>query len=510
MEALSWQTIPVSSTTVVVSWLQGTARCLIPVTAVWLVILLEVQKLLEVEFAASSRSQVIVTGGSVIGSNRAGGGGGGVAARQNASVVIAVSSVVANNTAVNSGGIDVGGFVQLLVTGRSVIEGNDPSTGMNGGLTAGSNSTVNITHGVRFRNNKPGGVQFQSQLASVGSSIDHFLNWREILLYIVPDAKVHLDDSIVGDDGPLTLCSSTVYMMPFGSCPPGMFRDFMFCKCCQASTYSFEGNITMQDCRSCPSFATCPGADQVVPDAGYWHSSPKSVQIHQCPLQVSACGAGGECNLGYEGKLCAKCSTNYGMTLPFRCRQCMPPGRQLGLYLLLSCLTVVFITLIVYFTWRDSRQGGTHLRQSDFYQSLHVVSAVHGYSQHHFGTLARHAGEAIRIMLNHIRGCLWAGVVAGLLACTLRACGLASAGHTKAAGELHSTSGIGMWRLITVPCGHERCSFLQKGATTVYAARAHGSCGARFQTCQCFYHCCLLCISHHGQGCAQLLCLRAH
>lgn len=41
-------------------------------------------------------------------------------------------------------------------------------------------------------------------------------------------------------------------------------------------------------CDACPANAECLGGAVVVPVAGYWHSSPNSTRMHECP-QPAAC-----------------------------------------------------------------------------------------------------------------------------------------------------------------------------------------------------------------------------
>ena len=194
-------------------------------------------------------------------------------------------------------------------------------------------------------------------------------------------AELHMDASIQGDGAALTPCSILVYSLA-KVCSPGMYTDASSCQCCNASTYNLDVNITRGMCRPCPAFATCPGADQVLPLAGYWHSTPRSVLMHQCPL-AAACRDKGLCSPGFEGNLCASCASGYGTTLPFRCGQCMAPGRQLGLYALLSFVTAAFITITVYLTWQDSCLGHNHLRASDlvkvlvqFFQYLFILGSI--------------------------------------------------------------------------------------------------------------------------------------
>jgi hypothetical protein len=49
-----------------------------------------------------------------------------------------------------------------------------------------------------------------------------------------------------------------------------------------------------------------------------------------------------------------------------KCRKCLPHKLQLGLYILVSCVTVVFVAVTVRLTWQDNKQGGdAALKPSD-------------------------------------------------------------------------------------------------------------------------------------------------
>jgi hypothetical protein len=68
-------------------------------------------------------------------------------------------------------------------------------------------------------------------------------------------AHLELDGSIWGDDGPLSMCRSTIDKS-LEYCSAGMYRPLdsimASCQCCQAATYSFDANISAHQCLSCP------------------------------------------------------------------------------------------------------------------------------------------------------------------------------------------------------------------------------------------------------------------
>lgn len=309
------------------------------------------------------------------------GTGGGICAQGNATVTLAGGSTVARNSGVRGGGgLSVAAFASLSVTGSSSIEGNMCVPGFGGGLFVTDDGRADITDGSAFVEN--GLVPMYSQNFSALGLADTVTAQLGTDAAVAVRAKLSMDTSVRGDHGPLTVCSSTVFHMS-DKCSAGMFRHMMACQCCQPDTFSFSANISAQQCMACPAFAKCPGGDVVSTVAGYWHSSPRSIQMHACPLNA-ACGDGGVCQPGYRGNLCAACVTpGYGMTLPFRCGRCMSPGKELGLYILLSCLTVLLLTVTVLATCHDNIQGGRAVRPSDlikvlvqFLQYLVILSSI--------------------------------------------------------------------------------------------------------------------------------------
>jgi hypothetical protein len=325
---------------------------------------------------------LVVDGGSSVLHNAARNGtGGGICAQDNATVTVAGGSTVAKNTGVRGGGgLSVAAYASLSVTGNSIIQGNMCASGFGGGLFVTNDGTADITDGSAFVAN--GLVPMYAQNFSALGLTDTLTGQLGTDAAVAVRARLNMDASVRGDNGPLTVCSSTIFRM-LDECSAGMFMHLMACQCCQPDTFSFSSNISAQQCLVCPAFAKCPGGDVVRPVAGYWHSSPRSIQMHACPLSA-ACGDGGVCQQGYRGSLCASCVTpGYGMTLPFRCGRCMSPGRELGVYTLLSCMTVLLLTVTVLATCHDNLQCSRTVRPSDlikvlvqFLQYLVILSSI--------------------------------------------------------------------------------------------------------------------------------------
>jgi len=62
--------------------------------------------------------------------------------------------------------------------------------------------------------------------------------------------------------------------------------DFILCQPCDTQSYNFEPNGN-GSCVTCPDHSTCAGSF-IVPEEGYWHSSPCSSRIQEC-LYEEAC-----------------------------------------------------------------------------------------------------------------------------------------------------------------------------------------------------------------------------
>lgn len=52
------------------------------------------------------------------------------------------------------------------------------------------------------------------------------------------------------------------------------------CETCSSGTFSL--NPANPQCDECPAHASCPGGAVMEPLLGYWHSAPRSSQMHRC------------------------------------------------------------------------------------------------------------------------------------------------------------------------------------------------------------------------------------
>lgn len=91
--------------------------------------------------------------------------------------------------------------------------------------------------------------------------------------------------------------------------------------CVVAGSYSLEDNIDLSvtDCKTCPTNAKECHGDRINLKRGYWRISSLSSTIMTCPLGPESCSGGWEtgqalCAEGYEGMLCAVCSNGFHLS----------------------------------------------------------------------------------------------------------------------------------------------------------------------------------------------------
>jgi hypothetical protein len=334
------------------------------------------------------QAQLVVVTGSEVCNNRGGLGAGGIFVSGDAHMIVRNARIINNFAAGSGGGVGVVGNGYVAVF-DSVIA-NNTCLGINqtyggGAIVAGDNATVLLFDGTRLVSNKavglPGGAfaltgNASTTIAAGVVLLDNSVVSSAKTQLSVPfglvgvtgwTSKLDIQPGVLGDGAPLTKCNRSIAL---GRRPCGIGEyDSGWpsaCLCCPVFTYSFESNVTV--CQQCPANADC-SADIVSPVEGYWHSSPRSLQIHRCPI-VGVCQHGGVCVSGYTGNLCGQCADGYGTTAPLRCGQCMSPRLQLGVYGALVGGTVLFVTTTVHFTWQDNKAGDKSLRPSDLIKVL--------------------------------------------------------------------------------------------------------------------------------------------
>jgi hypothetical protein len=276
-----------------------------------------------------------------------------------ASVVVAShvtisNSTVGNNTSIDSagGGFAVSDSSTVELVDGAVVAHNSAVNGSGGGVVLLGNGTLRSDETVLFVDNT-------ASQGYIGSTIAAFEN------------------STLQLRGNLTKCSVGVYL-GWATCRAGEVRQHDMCVCCGQHTFSF----TNVSCARCPANANCSDGNLVEPVPGYWSSAPTSVQMHRCPLDTAACNyrrptwhspVAVKCieAKGYTGPLCGACKLpDFGMLSPFRCGKCMRPSVQLGVYMLVSFVSVFFVLSTVHATWRDNLTGKKVVLDTDLIKVL--------------------------------------------------------------------------------------------------------------------------------------------
>jgi hypothetical protein len=340
--------------------------------------------------AVGDRAELALVSGTVVCNNLGGSAIGGVLVADAAIATIRNTSISGNRAYGAAGGIGVSerGYVAVLesiISNNTVTQIDELQVG-GGALAIRGSANVHLLNGTKLLNNKAvglsGGAFALDQNASLTLAAGVLLSGNGIWVntsspYWVPPAgavgvaaqasRLEIEEGVVGQDGMLTKCSSSIVLRR-RPCGAGEFDggDGSACLCCPPFTYSFDSNATL--CQQCPANALC-SADVVSPVVGYWHSSPRSLQMHRCPI-TGSCKEGGVCLTGHTGNLCGQCAYGFGTTAPLRCGRCMDPRLQLGLYMLVVGATVLFITVTVHFTWQDNKAGDKSLRATDLIKVL--------------------------------------------------------------------------------------------------------------------------------------------
>ncbi|TNV74909.1 hypothetical protein FGO68_gene4786 [Halteria grandinella] len=135
------------------------------------------------------------------------------------------------------------------------------------------------------------------------------------------------------------------------------------CRQCSPGTYLLKAPTQTTSCLTCQiSKSTCEGGSEVYPLSGYWRSSTKSDNIMEC-LNPDACLGGqypllnltGQCAQGYQGILCASCSTGY--TLNHQSRECKKCPAIVVNSLILAAFALLALVIIVVLVWSNFKSS---------------------------------------------------------------------------------------------------------------------------------------------------------
>lgn len=86
------------------------------------------------------------------------------------------------------------------------------------------------------------------------------------------------------DQGSINSVESEEFKFLVRDCMIGEEREDVICRQCRADFFSF---LPEEGCTVCPDHAFCPGGAAVIPDSGFWHSTPFSPEIHRCLLDTA-------------------------------------------------------------------------------------------------------------------------------------------------------------------------------------------------------------------------------
>ncbi|CAI2378198.1 unnamed protein product [Moneuplotes crassus] len=143
--------------------------------------------------------------------------------------------------------------------------------------------------------------------------------------------------------------SNNTIEVGFRFCQPGEQILNNLCTTCAAGTYSLIWNSTQ--CHQCMDDVVCAGGKEINVNPGYWRASSNSTTIIEC-INKEACDGGyvesmenpTNCETGYEGNLCTKCSVNgndkYQAVGNFVCQKCPNP--------ILNAIRVFFVGVAVF------------------------------------------------------------------------------------------------------------------------------------------------------------------
>jgi hypothetical protein len=82
--------------------------------------------------------------------------------------------------------------------------------------------------------------------------------------------------------------NSTVVRVVVRPCQAGELNQTSRSVCLRCPAGQFGLDPNQHACSNCPTHATCPGGALMLPDTGYWQSSPRSTEFHKC-LQPGVC-----------------------------------------------------------------------------------------------------------------------------------------------------------------------------------------------------------------------------
>lgn len=194
---------------------------------------------------------------------------------------------------------------------------------------------------------------------------DGLANFSSLQVYCAPGYSLPLEFEVLSDSRVL-VASVDLY---FRDCVRGEYYSAQECVPCETGTYSLDDDKSdlskmsqISVCKSCPPHTSrCEGSELYL-QRGYWRISPNTDIILACPYGESGCMGGNltgdaSCDDGYEGPLCAVCSSGYA--LKSSTMTCVPCSNSSGLdivdILLLSVFGSLLLCVVYYFSRPEIR-----------------------------------------------------------------------------------------------------------------------------------------------------------
>jgi hypothetical protein len=177
-------------------------------------------------------------------------------------------------------------------------------------------------------------------------------NFSSLQVYCAPGYSLTLEFRAT-----LTGVVITSTTLTFRNCSRGEYYSAQECVSCELGTYSLSSDTSdlskmnqISVCKPCPAHTISCEGDVLELEKGYWRISTNSDSIQVCPYGQSACLGGtaagdDSCEKGYEGPLCAVCSSGYA--LQSSTRTCVPCSESSGFDISDIIFLVVAVLLLV-------------------------------------------------------------------------------------------------------------------------------------------------------------------
>ncbi|CAI2364782.1 unnamed protein product [Moneuplotes crassus] len=185
---------------------------------------------------------------------------------------------------------------------------------------------------------------------------------------------------------PLKATDKSGFFVAFRYCKPGEYQTSDGkCNECSIKTYSLEWNST--SCDACMANAECQGKDHVEVSPGYWRKNLTSTHVAHCLREKSCLGGFNpsrenpvDCEKGYEGFLCAKCSVSenekYHPSTNFECSKCPSPILNAFEFIGFQIIALGFIYFIIIINIRKKGENQLSILLRIFTNYTQLIAAI--------------------------------------------------------------------------------------------------------------------------------------